>query len=155
MNWFVKRFGEVVAVNEAVVDAPIGRHPTDRQKQAVIKDTDRYTAREAITHLKAIERFEGFTLLEAKLDTGRTHQIRVHLSSLGHPLLGDPLYGKRGTPRDTFFRESSSRLKRQALHAYRLGFIHPRTGERVEFVSPLPPDMKEALDWLRSQKKEE
>jgi 23S rRNA pseudouridine1911/1915/1917 synthase len=137
--------------DDGVIDAAIGRHPTERKRMS----THARRGRSALTHWKVRERFDGSTLLEIFPKTGRTHQIRVHLSSLGHPLLGDPLYGKRGTPRDTFLRESSSRLKRQALHAYRLGFIHPRTGERVEFVSPLPPDMKEALDWLRSQKKEE
>lgn len=143
--------------NEAVVDAPIGRHPTDRQKQAVIKDTDRYTAREAVTHLKALERFEGFTLLEAKLDTGRTHQIRVHCSFIGHPVVGDPTYGgaKRAMPsgygkldqRD--LTSLIDTLQGQALHAFSLSFDHPVTGQRLSFEAPLPPDIDALLKWLR------
>ena len=134
-----------------VIDAAIGRHPTERKRMSI----HARRGRSALTRWKVKERFDGLTLLEIFPKTGRTHQIRVHLSALGHPLLGDPLYGKGVSLRDPFLRESSNRLKRQALHAHRLGFTHPRTGERVEFVSPLPPDMKEVLDWLRSQKKEE
>jgi 23S rRNA pseudouridine1911/1915/1917 synthase len=143
--------------NEAVVDAPIGRHPTDRQKQAVIKDTDRYTAREAITHLTVLERFEGFTLIEAKLDTGRTHQIRVHCSFIGHPVVGDPTYGgtKRAIP--SVYSKLDQRdlarlidgLRGQALHAFSLSFDHPVTGERLSFTAPLPPDIEALLEWLR------
>lgn len=145
--------------NEAVVDAPIGRHPSDRQKQAVIKDTTRYTAREAVTHLKVMERFEGFTLLEAKLDTGRTHQIRVHCSFIGHPVVGDPTYGgiKRAIPssyskldqRDML--QLLDHLQGQALHAFSLSFDHPVTGERLSFEAPLPPDIDALLSWLRSR----
>lgn len=142
--------------NEAVVDAPIGRHPTDRQKQAVIKDTKRYTAREAVTHLKVLERFDGFTLLEAKLDTGRTHQIRVHCSFIGHPVVGDPTYGgtKRGIPSGygKLDQRELSRLidglQGQALHAYSLSFDHPITGERLSFEVPLPPDIDALIEWL-------
>lgn len=149
--WGVTKF------NEAVVDAPIGRHPTDRQKQAVIKDTERYTAREAITHLKVLERFEGFTLLEAKLDTGRTHQIRVHCSFIGHPVVGDPTYGgaKRAIP--SGYSKLDQRdlarlindLQGQALHAFSLSFDHPVTGERLSFEAPPSPDIQALLDWLR------
>ena len=143
--------------NEAVVDAPIGRHPTDRQKMAVIKDTSRYTAREALTNLKVIERFRDFTLLEAKLDTGRTHQIRVHCSFVGHPVVGDPVYGgtKRAIP-SSFnkieHRELSGHIERlhgQALHAYSLSFDHPTTGERLAFDAPVPDDMEALIRWLR------
>lgn len=143
--------------NEAVVDAPIGRHPTDRQKQAVIKDTDRYTAREAVTHLKVLERFEGFTLLEAKLDTGRTHQIRVHCSFIGHPVVGDPTYGgtKRAMP--SGYSKLDQRdlstlidgLQGQALHAFSLAFDHPITRERLSFDAPPSPDIEAILAWLR------
>lgn len=143
--------------NEAVVDAPIGRHPTDRQKQAVIKDTNRYTAREAVTHLKVIERFQGFTLMEAKLDTGRTHQIRVHCSFIGHPVVGDPTYGgtKRAIPSD--YSKGDQRdlatlidgLQGQALHAFSLAFDHPTTGERLSFEATPSPDTQALLDWLR------
>jgi 23S rRNA pseudouridine1911/1915/1917 synthase len=100
--------------------------------------------RSAITTWKVKERFDGFALLEIHPQTGRTHQIRVHLSSVGHPLLGDPLYGRKG-------RGWIEKLGRQALHAHLLGFVHPRSGEPVEFVSPLPHDMEEVLAGLRSQ----
>lgn len=143
--------------NEAVVDAPIGRHPVDRQKQAVIKDTNRYTAREAVTHLKVIERFKGFTLLEAKLDTGRTHQIRVHCSFIGHPVVGDPLYGgvKRALP-SAYGKLDQRALSRfieeldgQALHAYSLSFNHPVSKERLSFEASMPEDMEKLITWLR------
>ncbi len=144
--------------NEAVVDAPIGRHPTDRQKMAVIKDTERHTAREAITHLAVIERYKGFTLLEAKLDTGRTHQIRVHCSFIGHPVVGDPVYGgaKRSLPAaygKVEARDITSlihNLQGQALHACSLSFDHPVTHKRISFEAPMPPDMLEFIKWLRS-----
>ena len=107
--------------------------------------------RPAVTRWRVIERFDGLTLLEIFPKTGRTHQIRVHLSAMGHPLLGDPLYGKKRGSQDPVLKECSRRLNRQALHAYRLGFVHPRTGEGVEFISPIPQDMKEVLEWLRSR----
>lgn len=143
--------------NEAVVDAPIGRHPTDRQKMAVIKDTGRYTAREAITNLTVAERFRGFTLLEAKLDTGRTHQIRVHCGFIGHPVVGDPVYGgaKRALPGAYSKLEQRDlgslidNLKGQALHAFSLAFDHPVTHERMAFEAPLPQDMQALIEWLR------
>jgi len=143
--------------NEAVVEAPIGRHPTDRQKMAVIKDTARYTAREAITRLKVLERFRGFTLLEAKLETGRTHQIRVHCSFIGHPVVGDPVYGgtKRTVPQtyskiqQEEIEQLIDNLQGQALHARSLIFEHPVTRERLSFEAPIPPDMQALIDWLR------
>ena len=133
---------------EGVIDSAIGRHPIQRKRMS----TRTKKGRAAITRWKVVERLDGFTLLEICPQTGRTHQIRVHLSSMGHPLLGDPLYGRKGKPgtiRDPVLRECVERMNRQALHAYRLGFMHPQTGERVEFVSPIPTDMKEVLDWLR------
>ena len=143
--------------SQAVVDAPIGRHPTDRQRMAVIKDTARYKAREAVTNLKVLERFPGFTLLEAKLETGRTHQIRVHCSFIGHPVVGDPVYG--GTSRSapaSYSKEDRRRLAAlmgdlggQALHAYYLAFDHPTTAGRMSFEAPPPDDMAGLLDWLR------
>jgi 23S rRNA pseudouridine1911/1915/1917 synthase len=112
----------------------------------------------AITRWKRVERLDGFSLLEIYPQTGRTHQIRVHLSSVGHPLLGDPLYGRKGRPgsiQDPVLKECVRRMTRQALHAHRLAFDHPRTGERVQFEAPLPQDMQEALEGLRSQIKKE
>jgi 23S rRNA pseudouridine1911/1915/1917 synthase len=145
---------------EAVVDAPIGRHPTDRKKMAVIRDTERYTAREAVTRLGVIERFEHFTLLEARLDTGRTHQIRVHCSFAGHPVVGDPAYGgtKHATPSDVGKSDQRDlgrlieNLRGQALHAFSLSFDHPVTGERLTFEALLPQDFQALLDWLRARK---
>jgi len=109
---------------EATVDAPIGRHPVDRLKRTVISD-----GKHAITHFKVLERFRDFTYIEARLETGRTHQIRVHLSYIGNPLLGDPMYGAK---------TSKFNLKGQVLHAKTLGFIHPVRREYMEFTSELP-----------------
>ncbi len=136
--------------NEGLVDAPIGRHPDQRKKMSIRTKKGRV----ALTRWKVLERFGSFTLLEIYPQTGRTHQIRVHLSSIGHPILGDPLYGRKGKPgmiHDPGLRECIKRMNRQGLHAHRLGFNHPRTGEKVKFVSPIPQDMKEVLEWLRSQ----
>jgi 23S rRNA pseudouridine1911/1915/1917 synthase len=139
---------------KAVVDAPIGRHPTDRKKMAVVKDATR--ARHAVTDLAVIEHLGGFTLLEASLRTGRTHQIRVHCSHIGYPVVGDPAYGgKRQLPgrfgvsdRNEFTRLIDV-LGGQALHAYKLSFDHPITGKHLEFEAPVPSDMQNLIDWLR------
>jgi len=142
------KFGE----EEGQIDSPIGRHPSERKRMSVRTRK----ARTAITRWKVLERLDGFTLLEVHPETGRTHQIRVHLSSIGHPLLGDPLYGRKGRPgtiHDPVLKECVKRMDRQALHAYKLGFIHPKTGERVQFVAPIPEDMKEVLEWLRQKMK--
>ena len=111
------------------IDLPIGRHPVDRKKMAVIK-----SGRNAVTHYKILEELDGASLLECKLETGRTHQIRVHLSHLGHPLVGDPVYGKGRRP-------PPISLARQALHATTIRFIHPMSGKAMEFHSELPPDL--------------
>jgi len=140
------RFGQ----EEGLIDSAIGRHPSQRKRMS----TRTKKGRMAITRWKKVEEFNGCTLLEISPQTGRTHQIRVHLSSIGHPILGDPLYGRKGRPgalHDPVLKDCVKRMNRQALHAYRLGFNHPRTGERVSFVSPIPQDMKEVLEWLRSQ----
>jgi len=137
--------------DEGLIDSAIGRHPSQRKRMS----THAKRGRAAITRWKVAERFDGFTLLEIFPQTGRTHQIRVHLSSMGHPILGDPLYGRKGKPgsiHDPVLKECVKRMDRQALHAHRLGFNHPRTGERVQFVSPIPQDMGEVLEWLRKGK---
>jgi len=110
--------------------------------------------RTAITRWKKVEEFDSATLLEIFPQTGRTHQIRVHLSSIGHPILGDPLYGRKGRPgaiHDRVLKECVKRMNRQALHAHRLEFTHPRTGERVQFIAPIPEDMSNVLSFLRKQ----
>jgi 23S rRNA pseudouridine1911/1915/1917 synthase len=134
--------------DEGSIESAIGRHPTQRKRMS----TRAKRGREAITRWKKLEGFDGCTLLEIFPQTGRTHQIRVHLSSIGHPVLGDPLYGRTGRPgaiHDPVLRECAKRMNRQALHAQRLEFTHPRTGERVQFVSPIPQDMKDLLECLR------
>ena len=125
--------GKVAAAGR--VEAPIGRHPVQRTKMAVVAG-----GKPAVTHYRIRERFPAHTLLECELETGRTHQIRVHLASIGHPLEGDPVYAGRG-PR---------LLGRQALHAWRLGFIHPRTAVPSSFESPLPPDLLALFESLRA-----
>lgn len=122
------------------VDAPIARHPKDRQKMAVVSG-----GRSAVTHYEAVEELSQFTFAKMKLETGRTHQIRVHMSHIGHPILGDPVYG-----RPTQFEKHHPRLfKGQMLHAGELTFVHPRTGEKVTVKAPLPENFTEALDLLR------
>ena len=122
--------------DEGTVNKPIGRNPQDRKKMAVTEKHSRH----AVTHYRVIERMEKFTLIEAQLETGRTHQIRVHMTYIGHPLLGDPVYGPKKQPIS---------LEGQALHARVLGFIHPRTGEYMEFEAPLPPHFEALLERLR------
>ncbi len=132
------------------VNAPIGRHPTDRIRQAVVKEG---TGREAITHYRVRERFRAHTVLECRLETGRTHQIRVHLAYAKHPLIGDPLYGgsfklpKAATPE---LIESLRGFRRQALHAEKLVFTHPVTGEQVHTEAAIPPDMQALIATLRA-----
>jgi 23S rRNA pseudouridine1911/1915/1917 synthase len=136
--------------DEGLIDSAIGRHPSQRKRMSIRTKK----GRPATTRWRVKERLDGFTLLEIFPQTGRTHQIRVHLTSMGHPLLGDPLYGRKGKPgtiQDPVLKECVKRMDRQALHAQRLGFNHPRTGERVQFVSPIPQDMREVLEWLRAK----
>ncbi len=118
------------------VDAPIGRSKKDRKKQAI----DELDGRDAVTHYHVLERFGDYTLVECVLETGRTHQIRVHMASIGHPVLGDDVYGPKKCPFN---------LEGQCLHAKVLGFIHPTTGEYVEFNSDYPDYMKKLLEKLR------
>ncbi len=119
---------------EHTVTAPIGRHPVHRQRMAV-----RPGGREATTHFRVLERLGDYTLVECRLLTGRTHQIRVHARSAGYPVAGDPVYGRKG----------ELGLGRQFLHAWRLRFTHPKTGAALEFTSVLPADLQEVLDRLR------
>ena len=133
--------------DEGVVDAPVGRHPVERKKMS----TKSRRGKEAITRWRVLERFGDFTLVEAKIDTGRTHQIRVHLSSLGHPVVGDSVYGgSKRTVETPEMRAVVKKLTRQALHAGRLSFAHPVTGQEMTFESPLPEDMDEVIRYLRS-----
>lgn len=127
------------------VNAPIGRHPVDRKKMAVIRD-GRGHARDAVTHWRVLERYNGFCYVEAVLETGRTHQIRVHMSYIGHPLVGDVVYGGGRTQ---FERHSASLIEGQMLHATALNFKHPRTGETMRFETPLPENFTLALEKLR------
>jgi len=119
------------------IDAPIGRHPVKRTRMAV---TPR--GRQAVTHYQVLERYGQATLLRCRLETGRTHQIRVHLSSIKHPLVGDPAYGRRNSPIP---------FPRQALHAERLGLLHPQTGRQMSWQADPPADMQELLAALRGE----
>ena len=125
---------------EGTIDAPIGRHPGADYKMAVMAD-----GRHSVTHYRTLEAHRGATLLEVKLETGRTHQIRVHMAAIKHPCVGDPTYG--ANPR----LAAELGLVRQWLHAVRLGFTHPATGDWVEFSSPYPEDLQRALDEVRSR----
>lgn len=131
-----------VREDKGVVDAPIGRDPIDRKKFAVLSKDNPY-GREARTYYRVKERFPGYTLLDVELETGRTHQIRVHMAYAGYPVAGDPVYGPRRNPLN---------LPGQALHAYRITFSHPRTGELLDFAVSPPPAFSQALDYLRSLK---
>ncbi|HEY3416180.1 MAG TPA: RluA family pseudouridine synthase [Armatimonadota bacterium] len=137
------------------VDAPIGRHPTERQRMAVLAGEEvRGTRRHAVTHFTRCEHLHQATALTAKLDTGRTHQIRVHLHYLGHPVVGDPVYGVRSARRYLALISPAARaaiagLPGQALHAFRLSFPHPRTGAPLVFTAPPPPAYLRAWEALR------
>ena len=122
----------VVKDDDGTIDAPIGRHPIDRKKMAI----NEKNGKNAITHYRVLKRFERYTYMEFALETGRTHQIRVHMSSLGHPLLGDTLYSSGKSP---------YKLQGQTLHAMTIGFIHPRTGEYQEVTAPLPEYFEKLL----------
>ena len=125
----------VLTDNAGIISGAIGRDKVDRKKMAITPD-----GKPAVTEFKVLERFENFTYVECKLQTGRTHQIRVHMKAIGHPLLGDTKY----TARKNFFD-----IKGQALHSHTLSLIHPTTGERMTFTAPLPDDMEKILIQLR------
>lgn len=122
--------------DSGTVDAPIGRHPTERKKMAI----NYKNGKRAVTHYRVLERFGKYTMIECELETGRTHQIRVHMASIHHPLLGDTVYGNAKQPFS---------LEGQCLHAKVIGFIHPTTGEYMEFNSPLPEYFEDLLQKLR------
>ena len=128
------------------VNYPIGRHPTDRKKMAVIRDGS-HSAREAVTHYRVVARYGQVTHLALELETGRTHQIRVHMSYIGHPLLGDPVYSKTKT---RFEQLHPSLFDGQALHAARLSLTHPKTKERMTFECPLPENFRRCLEILEN-----
>ncbi len=123
--------------NQGTIDAPIGRHPVDRKKMAVVSSG----GRSAVTHYQVIAQYRGYSHIRCQLETGRTHQIRVHMASIGHPILGDMVYGRKKPE----LGQSS-----QCLHARQLRFIHPSTGEPVELSCPLPDYFKSLLDKLSS-----
>lgn len=135
---------------EGTVDAAIGRDPKNRKKMAVVRNG----GKEAVTHYKRLARFGPFSLVRLQLETGRTHQIRVHMAHLGYPLLGDPAYGKR-LPKSldisAALQEQLQAFERQALHAERLALIHPITGEECEWYAPWPSDMQTIYEALKSE----
>ncbi len=124
---------------KGTIDAPLGRSRKDRKKQAIVAN-----GRHAVTHFKVLERYRNYTLIKCRLETGRTHQIRVHLASIGHPLAGDPLYGPRKTLPG----------RGQYLHARLLGFVHPTTGKEMVFTSPLPAYFQQMIANLRQGEKD-
>jgi 23S rRNA pseudouridine1911/1915/1917 synthase len=136
------------------IDAPVGRSTMDRKRMAVTP----FASRQAVTNFEVLERYGVATLVRLKLHTGRTHQIRVHMTHYGHPVVGDPEYG--GRSREVIRRQQDAPvfdgilkiIKRQALHAIKLGFYHPITGKFVEFEAPLPEDMEQLLAYLRRGK---
>lgn len=128
----------VLKEESGTVDSPIARDPADRKKMK----SGMPDGRKAVTHYRVLERFANATYIECRLETGRTHQIRVHMASIGHPLLGDIIYGPKKNP---------YHLNGQALHAMVLGFVHPRTGKYLEFSAPLPEEFSSLLRRLRSE----
>lgn len=135
MRKYVALVNGNIKEESGTVDKPIARHPSERKKMAVVSG-----GREAVTHFNVIERFGKYTLVECILETGRTHQIRVHMASLGHSIVGDPLYG---------IKKEKFSLSGQLLHAKTLGFVHPSTGEMMEFTSDIPSCFSELLEKLR------
>jgi len=126
----------IIKVDKGTIEGNIGRHHIDRKKMDVVAG-----GKHAITHFTVIERFKNFTLIEAKLETGRTHQIRVHMAHIGHPVLGDPVYG---------VKNQKFALQGQALHAALIGFLHPRTGNYMEFKAPLPEYFVELIEKIKN-----
>lgn len=132
-----------------VIEAPVGRHPRERTRMAVVQ-----SGKPAMTHFAVLERFTAHTYLRCRLETGRTHQIRVHMQSIGHCIVGDPVYGRKGILKGSALPQSLmtavKTFPRQALHAARLGLIHPASGEQMLWAAELPDDMKRLLEVLRA-----
>ena len=131
-----------LAAAEGTIDAAIARHPQERKKMAVTK---RGQGRRAVTHFKVLQRFKEYTYVALRLETGRTHQIRVHLAAVGHPVVGDPVYG---------YKKQRFNLRGQALHARLLGFNHPLTGQYLEFSAEPPQEFQALLNSLYRQESE-
>lgn len=131
----------ILSNDEGTINAPIGRHGTDRKKMTVTQKN----SKEAITHYKVLERYNNYSLVEVNLETGRTHQIRVHMAYINHPVVGDPVYSKG---------KNEFGLDKQMLHAYKLGFSHPSTGEHMEFQIDLPEYFKNILNTLENKRKQ-
>jgi 23S rRNA pseudouridine1911/1915/1917 synthase len=137
-----------VLISGGTVDLPIGRHPVERKRMGVVAG-----GKHAVTHYRVLRRLRAHTLLEVRLDTGRTHQIRVHMAHLGHPVVGDPAYGGRPRPvrgMDASVAQALAGFRRQALHAAVLGLVHPVTGAECRFEAPLPADFQALLDALEA-----
>lgn len=128
----------IINENAATINAPIGRHPVNRLQMTVTDEN----AKEAITHFQVIERFSEFTYVKVNIETGRTHQIRVHMKFIGHPIVGDLVYSKKKNP---------FKINGQALHSYKISFNHPRTKEQLEFEASIPDDFQTILDNLRKK----
>ncbi|QNM95814.1 23S rRNA pseudouridine(1911/1915/1917) synthase RluD [Chitinimonas koreensis] len=135
-----------VLAADGTVDAPIGRHPRDRLRMAVVPN-----GKPAVTHFGVLERYARHTLVECRLETGRTHQIRVHMAHIGHPLAADPVYGGRALPVSDEVAAALAGLRRQALHAARLALVHPDSGETLQWSSPPSVDFAALVDALRHE----
>lgn len=137
MRKYVALVNGNIKEDSGTINKPIGRNPSDRKKMAVV-----FGGREAVTHFNVLERFGQYTLVECILETGRTHQIRVHMASIGHSIVGDPLYG---------IKKEKFNLNGQLLHAKTIGFVHPRTGKMMEFISDIPEYFENVLEKLRKR----
>ncbi|MFP1684065.1 23S rRNA pseudouridine(1911/1915/1917) synthase RluD [Alloalcanivorax sp. C16-1] len=140
-----------VMTGGGTVDAPMGRHPVDRKRQAVLE----HGGKNAVTHYRVLDRYRAHTRVQVRLETGRTHQIRVHLAHRRYPLVGDPLYGGRlklPAGASEQLRETLRRFPRQALHARKLGLVHPASGEYLEFEAPLPADFQALIQALEADR---